>query len=166
MRSFVDLGRRSVLVLGAATVLAGCASTAKSTDGNKIRTDSEPLERRFAVLGPLSNAHWVGVALGTDSRASVPGPTDVRVVGFAQLRAGGGAAITGVPQREFLPAMPSGLPEELVQFMPKGARWVRSESFDRAVTGGTYSGAFYVDPGTNWVCFDTTNPSAVSSSGP
>ncbi|MGW1006337.1 hypothetical protein [Streptomyces sp. NPDC002520] len=50
--------------------------------------------------------------------------------------------------------------------MPKSARWVRSESFDRQVTGGTYPGAFYFALGADWVYFDTTNPSAVASSGP
>ncbi|MFE0510638.1 hypothetical protein [Streptomyces sp. NPDC058964] len=148
------------------TVLAACTSTAKSTDGHGVRTDSEPLERRFAALGPLSHAHWLGVVLGTESRVSVPGPADVRVVGFAQLRAGSVAAIAGASKRGFQPATPSQLPKKLVRFMPKGARWVRSESFDLRVTGGRYSGAFYFDRGADWVYFDTTNPSVVSSSGP
>lgn len=52
-----------------------------------------------------------------------------------------------------------------MQFMPKNTRWVRSESFDRQVTGGAYSGTFCFDPGADWVCFDTTGPSAVSSTG-
>ncbi|ELP62144.1 hypothetical protein STRTUCAR8_00206 [Streptomyces turgidiscabies Car8] len=52
-----------------------------------------------------------------------------------------------------------------MQFMPKRARWVRSESFDRQVTGETYSGVFYFDPGAHWVYFDTINPSVASSSG-
>jgi hypothetical protein len=104
------LGRRGMLALGAVTVLAACTSTAKSADGAKVRTDLEPLERRFTALGPLSGAHWLGTALGTDSRVSVPGPTDVRVVGTAQLRAGTVAAITGVPQRNFQP-------ENLIQLL-------------------------------------------------
>ncbi len=166
MGGLVGLGRRGVLALGAAMALAACTSPAKRTDGNEVRTDSEPLERRFAALGPLSDTHWLGVVLGTDSRVSVPGPADVRVVGFARLRAGGVAAIVRAPQRGFEPATPSRPPEGLVQFMPKSARWVRSESFDRRMTGGRYSGAFYFDPGADRVYFDTTNPRAVSSSGP
>ena len=165
MGGLAGVGRRGALALGAATVLAACTSTAKRTEVNEVRTDPEPLEHRFAALGPLSGAHWLGVVLGTDSRVSVPGPTDIRVVGVAQLRAGGVASIVGAPQRGFQAATPSRLPETLVQFMPKSAGWVRSESFDRQVTGGTYSGAFYFDPGTDCVYFDTTNPNAVSSSG-
>jgi hypothetical protein len=160
------LGRRGMLALGAVTVLAACTSTAKSADGAKVRTDPEPLESRFAAFGPLSGAHWLGTALGTDSRISAPGPTDVRVVGTAQLRAGAVAAITGTPQWSFQPETPSQLPQELAEFMPKGARWLRSDSFDREMTGGTYPGRFYLDPGTDTVYFDTINPSVSASSGP
>ncbi|MFF0291462.1 hypothetical protein [Streptomyces sp. NPDC005262] len=157
-------GRRGALALGLATVLVACTSTAKSADGNGVRTDSEPLERRFVALGPLSGAHWLGVVLGTpDSR--VPGPTDVRVVGFARLRAGAVASIVGATRRGFRSAKPDQLPSTLVQFMPKKARWVRSESFDRQVTGETYSGMFYFDPGADWVYFDTVNPSVASGAG-
>jgi hypothetical protein len=72
----------------------------------------------------------------------------------------------GAPQRRFQPATPSQLPAELAEFMPKGATWVRSDSFDREMTGGTYSGAFYLDPSTDAVYFDTTDPSVAASSGP
>jgi hypothetical protein len=160
------LGRRGTLALGAVTLLAACTAHTKSADGARVRTDLEPLERRFAGLGPLSGAHWLGIALGTDSRGSVPGPTDVRVVGTAQLRAGTGAAITGTSQRGFQPEVPTQLPEKLAEFLPKDARWVRSDSFDHDMTAGTYIGAFYLDPGTDTVYFDTTNPSVPVSSGP
>ncbi|WP_329139316.1 hypothetical protein OG552_33095 [Streptomyces sp. NBC_01476] len=163
MVGLAGLRRRGALALGLATVLAGCTSTAKSTDSKEVRTDTEPLERRFVTLGPLSDAHWLGVVLGTGSR--VPGPTDVRVVGFAQLRAGAVASIVGASQLGFQPAMPSRLPAELMRFMPENARWVRSGSFDGQVTGETYSGAFYFDLGADWVYFDTINPSAVAGSG-
>ncbi|WP_166028116.1 hypothetical protein [Streptomyces chilikensis] len=156
-----------MLVLGVMTVLAACTSTSKSTDdGAKVRTDLEPLERRFPALGPLSGAHWLGTALGTDSRVSVPGPTDVRVVGTAQLGTGTVAAITSAPQRIFQLEKPTQLPAELAEFVPKDARWVRSESFDLDMTGGTYSGAFYLDPGMDRVYFDTINPDISASSGP
>ncbi|TJZ49462.1 hypothetical protein FCH28_24440 [Streptomyces piniterrae] len=161
-----ELGRRTMLALGAVTVLAACTSPAKKAASGKVRTDAEPLERRFAALGSLSGAHWLGTVLGTDSRMSVPGPTDIRVVGTAQLRAGAVAAITEAPQWSFRPGMPGQLPGALTEFMPKGARWVRSDAFDREVTGGRYSGTFYLDPGTDAVYFDTTNPSVAASTGP
>ncbi|GAA3767782.1 hypothetical protein GCM10022206_03120 [Streptomyces chiangmaiensis] len=127
MGGMAGLGRRGMLALGTVMMLAACTSTAKGTDRAKVRTDLEPLERRFAALGPLSGAHWLGTALGTDSGRSVPGPTDVRVVGTAQLRAGAVAAIMGAPHRSFQPETPSRLPAELAEFMPTGARWVRKQ---------------------------------------
>ena len=158
-------GRRSALALGLAAVLSACTSThGKSTASGGVRTDLEPLERRFTAFGPLSDAHWLGVALGSDNDSRVPGPTDVRVVGFARLRAGAVAALKGASQRGFQPAQPRRLPDELVPFMPEDARWVRSESFDRQMTGERYSGTFFLDAGADWVYFDTTNPSALSSS--
>ncbi|MFJ8196892.1 hypothetical protein [Streptomyces sp. NPDC096152] len=161
------LGRRGVLSLGAAVVLAACTSTTKGADsGGEVRTDVKPLERRFPALGPLSRAHWLGTALGTDSRGSVPGPTDVRVVGTARLRAGAVAALTAAPHRSFQPGTPSRVPDELVEFMPAGARWVCSDTFDRDMTGERYSGAFLLDPGTDTVYFDTTNPRVSAGSGP
>ncbi|MFE5301355.1 hypothetical protein [Streptomyces sp. NPDC056632] len=160
-----DFGRRGALALGLATVLAACTSPSESSDETTVRTDSEPLERRFAALGRLSDAHWLGMVLGTDSRGSVPGPTDVRVVGFARLRAGGVKAVTGAPREGFSPTAPSPPPEPLVPYLPKGAHWVRSESFDREVTGGAYAGTFFLDESEDLVYFDTTNPLPAPSSG-
>ncbi|MBV7700481.1 hypothetical protein [Streptomyces sp. TRM70350] len=71
-----------------------------------------------------------------------------------------------VPQRDFQPAAPYQPPGVLTQFMPKSARWVRSESFDSEMTNGTYSGTFHFDPGTDTVYFDTINPSPAEGSGP
>ncbi|MFE9446666.1 hypothetical protein ACFYO2_49245 [Streptomyces sp. NPDC006602] len=153
-------------MLAAVMLLAACTAHTKSADDAKVRTDLGPLERRFAGLGPLSGAHWLGIVLGTDSRGSVPGPADVRVVGTAQLAAGTVDGLTGASQQSFQPEVPTQLPEKLAEFVPKGARWVRSDSFDHDMTAGMYTGRFYLDPGTDRVYFDTTNPGAPASSGP
>jgi hypothetical protein len=168
MAGSVGVGRRGILVFGAVTVGAACTPPLRGANGEKntVRTDVEPLERRFTAFGPLSDAHWLGTALGQDARGSAPGPTDVRVVGTAQLRAGVGAAIVGAPQWHFRPDQPGPLPEELASFMPKSARWVRSESFDEEVTGGAYPGAFYLRIDADQVYFDTTNPSTPAGLGP
>ncbi|MET8050117.1 hypothetical protein ABZU75_21215 [Streptosporangium sp. NPDC005286] len=154
MGGLADLGRRGVLLLGAVAVLAACASTAQRADDDRVRTDLEPLERRFAALGRLSGAHWLGIVLGGDSRLSPPGPSDVRLVGIAQLRAGAVAAIVGTPQWDFEPETPSSPPKPLAEFMPAGARWVRSGSFDLEVTSEGDPGAFYLDPETDSVYID------------
>ncbi|MEV8625288.1 hypothetical protein [Streptomyces sp. NPDC051079] len=166
MSGVVKLGRRGVLALGAAAALGACTSPAKSAEDGKVRTDPEPLERRFTALGRLSDVHWLGTVLGADSRGSVPGPTDVRVVGFAQLRAGGVRALTGAPKWAFRPATPGRPPEALVPYASKSARWVRSASFDDEVTGGLYAGTFHFDETGDRVYFDTTNPRPTVDTGP
>ncbi|MFI9102312.1 hypothetical protein ACIGXA_17485 [Streptomyces fildesensis] len=158
-------GRRGVLLLGVVAVLAACDSTAENADENKVRSDTEPLERRFTALGPLTDAHWLGFALGEQSRVPAPGPTDIRVVGFAQLRHGAGAAIIAAGDRDFRPEAPAPLPGPLADFMPQGANWVRSPSFDGEVTRDNYPGAFYLDPASDRVCFDTVNPSVAIDAG-
>lgn len=155
-----------MLALGGAVALSACRQGSSGTDGDKVRTDVAPLERRFTALGPLSDAHWLGIVMGSDSRVQAPGPTDVRVVGLARLRAGGVATLVGAPQWDFQPAEPDQPPGVLAQFIPKGARWVRSESFDSAMASDADHGTFSFDPGTDTVYFDTINPSPASSSGP
>ncbi|XVQ08720.1 hypothetical protein ACQP1W_40150 [Spirillospora sp. CA-255316] len=157
-------GRRAMLLFGALSVLSACSSEQKSAgEGAKVRTDTEPLERRFRALGPLSDAHWLGYALGKDSRGSVPGPTDVRVVGIARLGSGRADAIVRDPRHGFRPETPTGVPEALAGLMPKGARWLHSGRFDAEITA---TGAFYLDPVAGRAYFDTLNPEPSASPGP
>ncbi len=180
MAGTVGIGRRGVLAAGALAAVAACAPASREADSGKdrekgrekdsgqggekdnVRTDPAPLERRFTLLGPLSDVHWLGISLGEDSRMSAPGPVDVRVVGTARLEAGAGAAIVAVPQRDFRPLRPDRVPEKLAAFLPEGAAWVRSEAFNQEVTGGRYTGEFSVDVRTDRVYFDTVDPSAPS----
>jgi hypothetical protein len=110
------------------------------------------------VFGRLSDAHWLGATLKSDSRISVPGPSDVRVVGVARLREGEGALIVAARQSDFRPETPSQVPGPLAGFLPDGAKWVRSEAFDGEVTGEAYFGEFYLDPVSDSVYFDATDP--------
>lgn len=182
MADIVGIGRRGVLAAGALLVGAACAPDSREADSekgrkkkddgdqggekDKVRTDPAPLRRRFTLLGPLSDVHWLGISLGDDSRMSAPGPIDIRVVGTAQLEAGAGAAIVAVPQRGFRPEQPDRVPEKLAAHLPKGASWVRSEAFDQEVTGGRYPGEFHIDAGADRVYFDTVDPSVPSGTGP
>ncbi|MFF0195035.1 hypothetical protein ACFYT5_19135 [Streptomyces anulatus] len=180
MAGTVGIGRRGVLAAGALAAVAACAPAPRKADSekgrkedsgqggekDKVRTDPVPLERRFTLLGPLSDVHWLGIPLGEDSRMSVPGPIDVRVVGVARLEAGTGAAVVAVPQRDFRPGQPVRVPKKLAALLPKSAAWVRSEAFNQEVTGGRYTGEFYVDAGADRVYFDTVDPSVAASTGP
>ncbi|MFH9236627.1 hypothetical protein ACH4KO_07890 [Streptomyces anulatus] len=187
MAGTAGIGRRGLLALGAVMTVAACAPASREADSGKgrekgreedsgqggakdeVRTDHAPLERRFTLLGPLSDVHWLGISSGENSRTSAPGPIDVRVVGVAQLGAGTGAAIVAVPHRDLRPGQPDRVPEKLAAFLPKGAAWVRSEAFNQEVTGGRYIGEFYIDVRTDRVYFDTVDPSvpsAPASTGP
>ncbi|MEU4116623.1 hypothetical protein AB0F71_19280 [Kitasatospora sp. NPDC028055] len=169
------LGARALLLLPAAALLAsGCASnqarvdsedrrsapaaTAAATTVAQIRTDVDPLKRRFPQLGELSATKWIGRTLGKDGGSGVPGPTDVSLDGFAQVDPATLASITGggtwTEQGIDCP-VPGALAAELGD--TKSA-WLHSESFDRTVTQSQYSGSFYFDKRNSRVFFCTVNP--------
>ncbi|MFI2313438.1 hypothetical protein [Streptomyces sp. CB00072] len=135
MTGTVGIGRRGVLAACALAAVAACAPASRKADSekgrekedngqggekDKVRTDPVPLERRFTLLGPLSDVHWLGISLGEDSRMSAPGPIDVRVVGVAQLEAGTGAAVVAVPQRDFRPGSRTGCRRSSPPSCPRG----------------------------------------------
>ncbi|WP_431960273.1 hypothetical protein [Actinacidiphila sp. bgisy160] len=162
------MSRRAALAAGAAALATACTSTRPQAGPSKVpegpvRTDTAPLERRFPLLGPLSDAHWLGYDLvaGNDGR-SVPGPSDIRVVGVAALAAGGVAGLTA--HRDFRPARLPVFPDRLAALLPADARWVRSDSFDAEITADLYSGSFFLSKARGLVCFDSVNPVAAAPS--
>ncbi|GAB3685706.1 hypothetical protein GCM10027589_54620 [Actinocorallia lasiicapitis] len=162
-------GRRVALALALAAtlLLTACTperapDTAKPTPTPKVRTDREPLERRFAALGPLTDPHWLGTTLGPEpdpaDRITVPGPSDVRVVGFARLKPGTVTTLLAAPHWSFHRTEPDEIPAALTPFTPEHARWFRSTSFDSSLTRDLYPGTFSLDPATDTVYFETMNP--------
>ncbi|MBB2915510.1 hypothetical protein FHS43_006831 [Streptosporangium becharense] len=161
----IGFDRREVLTLGVLALLTACTPAESSSSRQKkapeeapVRTDTAPLERRFPVLGTLSDAHWSAVRLGSDSRLSPPGPSDIRVVGLARLEEGRSAALVKERKTGFRPQAPDQVPDSLAGFLPDGAKWVSSEAFDREITGDVYPGGFFLDPVSDSVYFDTLNP--------
>lgn len=166
-------GRRKFLTLAGGILLVGAAGVAGAAalrsedapgpDPQRVRTDPEPLDRRFGTaLGPLSDAHWIGYdvdAAQQDSRIGPPAPDSrVRLVGLARLRPGGAAAVLATPGHTFTPAPLTGLPARLEPYVPAGAVWRGSAEFDRTVTTGDPSaeatGGFRFDEAHDLVCFD------------
>lgn len=154
------VSRRAVLVLWVGAVASACSGPDRQdgVDEGPLRTETEPLEKRFALLGPLSDAHWLGYdrVKNNDGR-SVPGPSDIRLVGFARLADGKAAELTSVAERGFGPEPLGELPEQPAAFAPKDARWQHSDAFDDEMTAGAYSGRFLLSPATGTVCFDALN---------
>ncbi|MFI8178961.1 hypothetical protein OG539_26670 [Actinacidiphila glaucinigra] len=158
--------RRTVLAAGAALLVAGCASRRpqerREAAEGPVRTDTAPLQRRFPLLRRLHRAHWLAYHLvaGNDGR-SVPGPSDIRVVGLAALAEGRVAALTA--RRDFRPARLPVLPGRLAALLPADAGWLHGDSFDAEITADACSGSFFLSRSRGRVCFDSVNPVAAAS---
>ncbi|MFF4318885.1 hypothetical protein [Streptomyces sp. NPDC001568] len=151
--------RRRFLALtgGAALLLAAAGAAAlwpdaepeSEPDRRRVRTDTEPLNRRFEqALGPLSDPHWLGYDVDASSADRfLPGPDSrIRLVGIARTRPGAASRILEGSGHAFVPAGLPDLPARLRTHVPTGARWQGSPGFDTAanrpgpsvVPSGTY----------------------------
>lgn len=93
------------------------------------RTDTEPLEQAFPLLGPLTDAKWVS---SRDNDRLLQSP-DLVFSGFARLAPGKLGELTAAhafvsegPTREF-----SGFDEALRGEGPDDPQWIRSDELDR-----------------------------------
>ncbi|MBT2448290.1 hypothetical protein J7F03_14615 [Streptomyces sp. ISL-43] len=154
------LGLGAPLLLGGAGL--GYALWPEEAGGPTVRTDVEPLNRRFwTALGDVSNAHWLGYNIeeaGKD-RVTVPSPeTRVRLVGLARLASGKAKAIMRDPAHSFEAAALSTLPGPLKPYVPSSAGWRQSATYDkRALEEGLNvvpSGTFHFDGIRDLVYFD------------
>lgn len=174
------LDRRRFLLLAGVPLLAAGAGAAyalwpgprpgRQPQPHPVRTDVEPLNRRFRpYLGELTAAHWIGYDIDErpDTSRSIPGPDSrIRVVGIARMPDGGAAAIVRDPARRFDSAAPSALPAELEPHLPAAAAWQHSPEFDAYANrpGGAgaealRSGEYLFDTARDLVCFDILHTS-------
>ncbi|MGW7464133.1 hypothetical protein ACWGJT_05370 [Streptomyces xantholiticus] len=156
-----QVSRRMVLAMGAVALTSACEAVATSDgpDEGPLRAETEPLEKRFPQLGPLSDAHWLGYDLvkNNDGR-SVPGPSDIRVVGVARLADGTVERLLSVTTRDFRPDAPVDVPGRLAAHVPDGAGWVHSKSFDSEISKNAYTGRFLLSAAEGLVWFDAVDP--------
>ncbi|MGW2730305.1 hypothetical protein [Streptomyces sp. NPDC001494] len=149
-----------VAVFASLTPLTSCASPDGGGDGQgrcSARSDPAPVEKRFPVFGTPERAHWCGVVLNAgDGR--VPGPTDVRLVGVVELAPEAFAGVVEDLGEHPVAHAPEGLPDEIAEFLPDGARWRRSDRLDRSLTQGRYRGSFHVDTAHRAVLLDCVDP--------
>ncbi|WP_330294972.1 hypothetical protein [Streptomyces sp. NBC_00503] len=160
--------RRGLLLgLGAPLLLGGAGLTyvlwPEKAAGMKVRTDLEPLNRRFwTALGDVSDAHWLGYDADEPGAArTVPSPDSrVRLVGLAHLESGTAKRILRDPAHKFEVTTLSTLPAELKPFVPSGAGWQSSETYNKAALaeglGVIPSGSFCFDGIRDLVYFDYT----------
>ncbi|MFE7591612.1 hypothetical protein ACFU6K_19610 [Kitasatospora sp. NPDC057512] len=131
--------------------------TAVATTPAQVRTDVEPLKRRFPQLGSLSAAMWVGRVLTQNSVTWVPGPTDVSMQGVARVEPVTLAEITANGTWEEI-SIGCGVPKEIAAEVGDPTRWLHSRAFDESVTRTQYSGSFYFDRQAGRVYFCAVNP--------
>ncbi|MGW7580649.1 hypothetical protein ACWGKU_05785 [Kitasatospora sp. NPDC054768] len=122
-----------------------------------VRTDLDPLTRRFPQLGSLSGATWVSRVLTQNTGRGVLGPTDVSLEGVAQVEPATLAAITSGGTWEET-VIECGVPEEIATEVGGTTGWLHSTAFDKSITRTQYSGSFYFDKQTSRVYFCTVNP--------
>ncbi|MFD0270084.1 hypothetical protein ACFVGY_26505 [Streptomyces sp. NPDC127106] len=166
--------RRFLALLGGAALLplagtAGCAELRPNEDHLRVRTDVEPLRSRFAALGELSGAHWLGYDLDeAGKRQTIPGPDSrIRLVGVARLTEGTVAATLGAApagERFETVSLPAELPAPLAKHVPDRAGWWASTAYDlrvlarqpeQSTSGDEADGRFFLHEEDDLVWFDT-----------
>lgn len=149
--------RRAGLCLAVAVALAlvGCVDgdeqpTERTTSVSPppVRTDREPITKRFPQLGDLVEVHWQASTAGAaDPR--IPGPTDTRIEAVVVLRPP--TLVATVERYEWSPA-PAGWEEvlsaELRPFLPEDGTWHVNGQYAEDVRTSRYSGVVYLDTAT------------------
>jgi hypothetical protein len=126
-------------------------ATAVSTPA--VRTDAEPITKRFPRLGTPVALHWLGAAAGQDS-GGVPGPTDVRIQALVELAPDVVAAEKDYAWKPAPAGWEQTLPEALRPFGPKDADWQVNDEFTKDVSTTRYSGTVYLAPASRVVYLD------------
>ncbi|MDG4791593.1 hypothetical protein O7626_37830 [Micromonospora sp. WMMD1102] len=109
-----------------------------------VRTDREPIARRFPRLGDFADVHWLGSVAGGSS--GVPGPSDVLIQGLVVLRPDDlAAAKTGYQWAAAPAGWDARLPEALRPLLPASDDWRHSQQFEADVRTNRYSGVVYID---------------------
>jgi hypothetical protein len=145
------------LAIALAPVLAACTQApsgqrtdpAASASTPAVRTDRDPLSRRFPVLGDFAQAHWQGWPAGSPDGL---GPTDVVIQALVVLSKEDLATVKG--RYTFTPASPDPqvkLNEALRPFAPAAPDWQYSADFERQVKTAAYGGMVRLDMSTGTV---------------
>ncbi|MFD9409882.1 hypothetical protein ACFWBN_23115 [Streptomyces sp. NPDC059989] len=169
-RGGIDRRRLLAVLGGSALLLTGVMAggyALRSEDPplppERVRTDIEPLRARFATVGEMSDAHWLGYGInkGAYDERSIPGPESrIRVVGLARLPQGRAAEAIGRPRQvPFSVGAPSDIPGPLRKFLPNGAVWQSSPEHDLEVNGAPtdadhVEGRYFLDAARDLVWFD------------
>ncbi|MFN8074050.1 MAG: hypothetical protein U0Q15_01360 [Kineosporiaceae bacterium] len=114
------------------------SKAARRGDPDPLRTDAEPLTKRFPGLGTPQSLMWQAGALG-DER--MPGPSSSWIEGVVRLEPDVAARLRAATDLAAVPApvLDERLDPTLKGGVPAGT-WKGGRSLDRTVTGGGFSG--------------------------
>ena len=88
MPSFAAAGRSTAAAVIGLAVVDGCQAPAEERPATGIenatlRTDRQPIEKRYPQLGAFTSVHWLGGTLGSDR---VPSPSTYFIEAAVELR--------------------------------------------------------------------------------
>ncbi|MDX3646280.1 hypothetical protein [Streptomyces sp. MB09-02B] len=176
MATRAGAARKGALVLAAIVPVmvsvGSCGSeprgSAPGTDsasaGCEIRDTTQQVADRFSGLGEVVTTEWCAMDLvGGSSR--VPGPSDIRMVGYFETTAEDMKAVLDAPGRTFEKAEPEGIPAALGGSTSGKTEWLTSTEANEEITAGLYTGTFYFDRASNKILFDAVNPTRADDEG-
>ena len=139
--------RRLLAVLITGLVVAGCQSSeptgeqvATGIENAQLRTDREPIQKRFPQLGAFSEVHWLGGRLG-DDRA--PGPSTYFIEAAVTLTPTDAAALR--ERYSFQTSSEPQPPEPLSGYLT-GDGWTASPELNSALASSEWAARVYLRP--------------------
>ncbi|MFG2299456.1 hypothetical protein [Actinacidiphila glaucinigra] len=131
----------------------------KPAAGCELRDTTQQSTDRFSELGTVVRTRWcaVDVSGGSDR---VPGPNDIRLVGYFDTTAADMKALLDHPYWAFEHSRPKSIPGPVAQAAGTASvsSWMTSTDLERTITRDLYTATFYLDGESNRIVFDTMNP--------
>ncbi|MEU1538229.1 hypothetical protein ABZ461_08890 [Actinacidiphila glaucinigra] len=124
-----------------------------------MRDTTQQITDRFSELGTVVRTRWCAVDLSGGSDR-VPGPSDIRLVGYFDTTAADMKALLDHPYWAFEHSRPKSIPGPLAQAAGTASvsSWMTSTDLERTITRDLYTATFYLDEESNRIVFDTMNP--------
>lgn len=109
-------------------VLSACTPATEETTMQQVRTDPEPISKRFPSLGRFTAVHWLG---GTDD-GRVPGPTTYTIEAVITLAPDDARRLAA--DFDLGPAAPPAAPAPLASYLGGETTWSAAEELDQALS--------------------------------
>lgn len=164
---------KGVLLLAAIVSVGSCGSseprgsapgTDRASAGCGIRDTTQQVADRFSALGKVVTTEWCAMDLAGGS-SRVPGPSDIRMVGYFETTAEDMKAVLDAPDRTFEKAEPEDIPDALGASTSEETEWLTSPEVNEEITAGLYTATFFFDRTSNKILFDAVNPTGTEDEG-